>query len=227
MAEAKRICSIPGCDKAVSARGWCSMHYERWRIRGTTDDPVKREPEACSVERCGRRAKSKGMCNRHYENVRNYGYATPVREWPIMDRLEFVGWDVTDSGCWEWRGSRNDLGYGFLSGSRVHRLMWEVHNGPITEGLVVRHRCDNPPCLRPDHLDVGTQKQNMQDMTERGRSLAYSTGRYDGVCVQGRHDVTQPGSLKRVAKKEGESYMTCVECDRERKRKHHEKRKAS
>ena len=235
----QRICSIPGCEKSVLARGWCGTHYRRWHTHG---DPGTAEllhrgsnpPPPCSLLDCAEPAVSNGMCHRHSENYRARGHAEPIREWPLIARLVHVGWDVTERGCWEWRGGVSGSGYGILSaprlgldGARVHRLMWEMHNGPISDGLVVRHRCDNPPCINPNHLEIGTHGQNMQDMVDRGRSLAYSTGRYDGVCVQGRHDVTQPGSLKRVAKKEGESYMTCVECDRERKRKHHEKRKAS
>lgn len=235
----QRICSIPGCEKSVLARGWCGTHYRRWHTHG---DPGTAEllhrgsnpAPPCSLLDCVEPAVSNGMCHRHAENHRRYGHAEPVRDWPLIARLIQVGWDVTKRGCWEWRGGLNDSGYGVISAprlglgsARVHRLMWEMHNGPIEDSnLVVRHRCDNPPCINPDHLEVGTHEQNMQDMVDRNRSLAYSTGRYDGVCVQGRHDVTMPGALKQVTTKD-KSYMACVECERDRKRKHHEKRRAS
>lgn len=75
-------------------------------------------------------------------------------------------------GCWIWGALRLN-GYGCLrfNGKRTlaHRVSWEIHNGPIPEGLFVLHRCDNPACVRPDHLFLGTRKDNMQDMIKKGR----------------------------------------------------------
>ncbi|OLL21598.1 hypothetical protein BKE56_015630 [Rhodococcus sp. M8] len=77
--------------------------------------------------------------------------------------------------CWEWDGVKsNRSGYGIIQIEgrrvRVHRLSYEVHVGPIPDGMIVRHTCDNPPCLNPHHLQLGTQDDNMQDMKVRGRS---------------------------------------------------------
>jgi hypothetical protein len=52
---------------------------------------------------------------------------------------------------------------------KAHRVAWEMFNGPIADGLIVRHKCDNPNCVNPKHLEVGTQKQNMMDASARGR----------------------------------------------------------
>jgi len=73
------------------------------------------------------------------------------------------------SGCWIWQGrvSRNG-GYGQFV-VRAHRLSVELTSGPIPEGLVVLHLCDNPRCVRPDHLRVGTSKENTQDAIAKGR----------------------------------------------------------
>lgn len=75
--------------------------------------------------------------------------------------------------CLEWQGTRNDRGYGQrrLNGQLqyVHRIIWEQVYGPITEGLQVLHRCDNPPCYNIDHLFLGTQADNMADMRAKGR----------------------------------------------------------
>lgn len=76
--------------------------------------------------------------------------------------------------CWEWATTgRNRQGYGQLkiNGRQhsAHRLSFLLHYGPIHRGLVVRHTCDNPACVRPDHLIPGTYADNMRDAVERGR----------------------------------------------------------
>ncbi|WP_326814076.1 HNH endonuclease signature motif containing protein [Streptomyces sp. NBC_01763] len=75
--------------------------------------------------------------------------------------------------CWVWDGSTIGRGYGnFRIGGQnflVHRSSYEIHHGPIPEGLMVLHSCDNPPCANPDHLRVGTNADNMRDRSERGR----------------------------------------------------------
>ena len=78
--------------------------------------------------------------------------------------------------CWVWIGHRKETNYGVISeGKRkgrpksAHRYSWEIHNGPIPEGLCVLHRCDNPPCVNPEHLFLGTLADNAQDMLAKGR----------------------------------------------------------
>src|SRR5689334_1618535 len=75
--------------------------------------------------------------------------------------------------CCEWRGATLPKGYGYFYASGrmyyAHRVAYELANGPIADGHVVRHRCDNPRCVRPSHLLAGTQKDNLRDMAERGR----------------------------------------------------------
>lgn len=84
---------------------------------------------------------------------------------------------VDKSGeCWIWTGSRSELGYGRFAVSShptralAHRASWELVNGPIAPGLDVCHHCDNPPCVRPDHLFLGTRLANMQDAKSKGRT---------------------------------------------------------
>lgn len=73
--------------------------------------------------------------------------------------------------CWEWMGAKTGRdGYGRVGGQRAHRVSWEIANGrPIPEGLIVLHSCDNPPCVNPRHLSVGTNTDNMRDASAKGR----------------------------------------------------------
>lgn len=76
--------------------------------------------------------------------------------------------------CWPWIGRRNAAGYGvfdtFLDGDRMaHRVAWVIEHGPILDGLFVCHSCDNPRCVRPSHLWLGTHSDNMRDMAAKGR----------------------------------------------------------
>lgn len=71
--------------------------------------------------------------------------------------------------CWPWTGNLDANGYGRFSGKLVHRMVYEFVNGPIPSGLLVRHKCDNPPCGNPDHLLLGTHADNSRDASERKR----------------------------------------------------------
>ena len=167
----------------------------------------------CSVEGCERTSKVRGMCFRHYHNLRDYGYAIPIREWPTEQVMSHIGWDVTEHGCHEWRGNRNDQGYGTIthhkSGlhkARAHRVMYEIAHGPIPDGLHILHSCDNPPCVNPSHLRPGTDAENSADLIERQRHWLH--GRE--VCGEG-HDLTAPGATRNYA-----DGSRCVECRRNR-----------
>ena len=80
--------------------------------------------------------------------------------------------------CWIWKGYTTKLGYGLLTTNSItttaHRFSWELLHGPIPLGLNVLHKCDNPPCVRPDHLFLGTQWDNIQDMIDKERQQDYS-----------------------------------------------------
>ena len=96
------------------------------------------------------------------------GHTCTVAE-RVMHKVRQVG------RCWEWTGASNGVGYGEIRLSKTrmvytHRLAYELTWGPIPEGMVIAHRCDNPRCLKPSHLFPATQAENMQDMVAKGRA---------------------------------------------------------
>jgi hypothetical protein len=76
--------------------------------------------------------------------------------------------------CWEWPGKKHENGYGYLTflGEQVlaHRFFFAVAHGPIPQDLLVRHDCDNPSCVNPAHLRLGTHFDNVRDRDTRGRT---------------------------------------------------------
>lgn len=82
-----------------------------------------------------------------------------------------------DNECWLWQSSLSKDGYGMFKtchdyqrkSFRAHRYAYELHNGPIPDGLLALHKCDNPTCVNPNHLFLGTQQDNIDDMIAKGR----------------------------------------------------------
>jgi hypothetical protein len=149
----------------------CGTHYERWRrhVKHGREPNWPNKGRACAEDDCDQPAYCKGYCTRHYNNLLHYGYTRSSADLSDWEFVERKNWTVTDTGCWEYAGKRNDRGYGIARERRAHRISYEHHHGPVPAGLFVRHSCDNPPCVNPEHLQVGTHADNMRDMVQRRR----------------------------------------------------------
>lgn len=84
--------------------------------------------------------------------------------------------EVSDDGCWNWKRSKDKNGYGYIKRKgirtqKAHRAAYEIFNGVINEGLLVCHKCDNPSCVNPDHLFLGTDIDNVNDRSSKGRGM--------------------------------------------------------
>lgn len=112
---------------------------------------------------------------------------------------------------------RTGKGYGkHRNQQTLHRWVWEQVNGPIPEGKLVRHRCDNPPCFRYDHLLLGTVADNSADMMERGRGRGQFTA--DATHCRNGHEYT-PETVY-----EGRGVRECKVCRREAQARYKERR---
>jgi hypothetical protein len=107
----------------------------------------------------------------------------PKSGYTLLERLlnKILINDATD--CWEWQGGTNNIGYGMIRDAQrmrtTHRVSYEEHSQTkIPSHLIVMHSCDNPKCVNPAHLSLGTHKDNAQDMISKGRDNAFGAMRY-------------------------------------------------
>lgn len=123
--------------------------------------------------------------------------------------------------CWLWTAYTNSDGYGqfWFRGTmgKAHRFSWILHNGEIPKGVCVLHiECDNPPCVNPDHLELGTDADNMQDCLKKGRH----GNTKKTLCPKG-HSYT--GDNLYIVPNNGK--RQCRECKRINDRKYYRERK--
>lgn len=176
----------------------------------------------CSIVTCPNVSDSKGWCKPHYDAWLRTGdplsYKGDRSHLTLWQRIQEIGFTRTVSGCLEYNGFRNELGYGqFRLGrgklNRVHRIAYANLVGPLTDDEKVCHACDNPPCSEPSHLFKGSQADNMKDCAAKGRNSRANWT----ACPKGHS--YPPDRPKNVDKNR------CRECANERNRRYQARKK--
>ncbi|MBY6005380.1 HNH endonuclease [Salipiger bermudensis] len=139
--------------------------------------------KTCKIEGCNKPKFGRGWCSKHYAKWRKYGDPTVVRQNQAHGLCEFERFWMNVSvseGCWEWTAGKDPNGYGRFAiketPNLAHRVSWRLAHGEDPGPKHVLHSCDNPGCVRPSHLRLGTHDDNMADKMSRGRHV-YGTSK--------------------------------------------------
>ena len=147
-------------------------------------------------------------CDRSFQSLR--GLFGHIGRCSVTDRevaLFFVDWSAVAAGCscWHWTGAMVNNGYGRINRRgkhfSAHRFAYEALRGEIPHGMILRHRCDVPSCVNPDHLEIGSFKENTQDAVRRGR---FSCGERHWMSALTEDDVREI----RRQRREGSLHLT-------------------
>jgi len=127
----------------------------------------------CQIGGCEGKALAKALCQKHYNSARYSPRFYPSRvscKRTVAQNIAACTKRDTSTGCLEWTGHRDEWGYGrYGADKRAHRVSYAEAFGPIPDGMLVCHRCDNPRCVEPSHLFLGTNGDNTADRIFKGR----------------------------------------------------------
>jgi hypothetical protein len=146
------------------------MHLRRMEKHGSLEKPMKARmcQAPCAFDGCQNNARTLNYCNTHYERLRKHG-TTEMHTKSLAERFwAFVERRPNDE-CWAWNGAKCDRqGRGAFQGTTAPRISYMLAFGD-PGALFVCHKCDNPRCVNPSHLFLGTQKDNVRDMISKNR----------------------------------------------------------
>ena len=156
----------------------CSKACSNISKMGEKVDREERTCPSCSAKFRVLRCISKIYCSPkcQHKSLRTLDLLSPEQQSDLL-RYKYEKFVVKKDGCWEWNGATQGS-YGCFTfmrkTTRAHRASWILHNGPIADDMHVLHKCDNPSCSNPDHLFLGSHKDNMRDMRSKGLHKQYS-----------------------------------------------------
>lgn len=195
-----KVCAVEGCGRTATSRGWCRMHYKRWKRNGHPEKLVlqmNKPGQKCAVSWCETESKKRGLCETHYARHRaNPGL--PIEE--IEPRQDQEKWvrehsDYVGDKCLIWPFGRSSNGYGTCAyhGTRTtasRAMCVEAHGFPPTEKHQAAHRCGNGHmgCVNPRHLYWADNATNQMDRVAHGtsnRGAAHGMSKLTPVDVLG------------------------------------------